>query len=105
MFTKDSANALGEAFRIYDNKTARLVSNLTVDGHLDVCVGASPSKIDSHSNQQGYTAVTELHSQPPWISKLEFITTHPTPRSSYSLKVQSILNLTLATKQLYIINH
>ena len=35
-FTKDSTNALGEAFRIYDNKTARFVSNLTINGNLDV---------------------------------------------------------------------
>ena len=31
-FTKDSTGALGGAFRIYDNKTARFVSNLTVYG-------------------------------------------------------------------------
>ena len=53
---------------------------------LNVGAGATSSKIDSHSNQQGYTAVTELHSQAPWISKLEFITTHPTPQSFIFLK-------------------
>ena len=31
-FTKDSTGALGEAFRIYHNKTARFVFNLTVHG-------------------------------------------------------------------------
>ena len=71
-----------------DNLLANKVSttgDAALTGNLDVGVGASSSKIDAHSNQQGYTAVTELHSQSPWISKLEFITTHPTPRSFKSL--------------------
>ena len=54
---------------------------LYVTGNLNVGVGATTSKVDAHSNQQGYTAATELHSQSPWISKLEFVTTHPIPRS------------------------
>ena len=73
----------------------------SIDGNLDVGVGATSSKIDSPSNQQGFTAVTEPHSQSPWISKLEFISTHPSPRSFIFLKVQSILNLTLTTKQIH----
>ena len=42
----------------------------SISGNLNVGVGATSSKIDPHSNQQGYTAVTEIHSQSPWISKL-----------------------------------
>ena len=62
------------------------VCNVLFGGNLDVGVGATSSKVDSNSNQQVFTAVTEIHSQPPWISKLEFITTHPTPRSFIFLK-------------------
>ena len=51
------------------------------DGNLAVGVGASSSEIDVHCNQQGYTGYTELHCQSPWIFKLEFISTHSTPRS------------------------
>ena len=72
-----------------------ICKDTSISGNLDVGVGATSSKIGSHSNQQGYTAVTEIRSQSPWISELEFITTHPTPRSY----------VTLATKQLYIINN
>ena len=71
---------------IYDNKIARFASNLTINGNLDVGVGPTSSKSDSHSNQQGYTAVVEIHSQSPWIGKLEFISTHPTPRFFIFLK-------------------
>ena len=55
--------------------------NVALTGNLDVGVDASSSKSDAHCNQQGYTGYTELHSQSPWISKIEFISTHPTPRS------------------------
>ena len=68
-----------------DNKVT-IYKDTTVSGHLDVGVGASSSKIDTHSNQQGYTAVIELHSQSPWISKLGFLTAHPTPRPLIFLK-------------------
>ena len=60
--------------------------NVALTGNLDVGVDSSLSKIDAHSNQQGYTAVTELHSQSPWTSKLECISTHPTPWSFIFLK-------------------
>ena len=59
---------------------------MVIDGNLDIGVGATSSNIDSHSSQQGYTAVTGIHSQSPWIRKPEFITTHPSPRSFISLK-------------------
>ena len=60
--------------------------DVSISGNLDVGVDASSSKVDVHCNQHGYTAVTELHSQSPWISKLEFLSTHPTPRSFIFLK-------------------
>ena len=68
-----------------DNKV-NIYKDTTIIGNLEVGVGATSSKIVSHSNQQGFTAVTELHSQSPWTSKLEFITTHPTLLSFIFLK-------------------
>ena len=70
----------GEGLWIYDN------GNTTVSGNLDVGVDASSSEIDVHCNQQGYTGYTEVHCQSPWTSKLEFISTHPTPWSFIYLK-------------------
>ena len=61
-------------------------SSAGLHGKLDVGSGAVSSEIDVHSNQQGHTAVIELHSQSPWISKIEFTTTHPTPSSCILLK-------------------
>ena len=58
-----------------------IYKDTTVSGILNVGVGATSSKIKAHSTQQGDTGHIELHSQSPWIFKLEFITTHPTPRS------------------------
>ena len=63
-----------------------IYKDTTINGNLDVGVGATSSKIGSHSNQQGFTAVTEIHSQSQWISKLELISTHPTLRSFIFLK-------------------
>ena len=42
--------------------TLKPTGDAVISGYLDVGVGASSSEIDSHSNQQGYTAVAELHS-------------------------------------------
>ena len=53
-----------------DNQV-NIYKDTTINGILDVGVSASSSTIDAHSNQQGYAAITELHSQSPWINKLE----------------------------------
>ena len=79
--------------------------NVVIDGDLDVGVDASSSNIDAHCDQQGYTAVTELHSQSPWISKFGLITTHPTPRSFIFLKGSIYFEFNANNKRLYIINH
>ena len=75
-----------EVYMYIGNDIVYIHGDTATGGHLDVGVGATSSKIDSHSNQQDYTAVTELHSQSPWTSKLEFISTHPSPRSFIFLK-------------------
>ena len=59
-FTKGSTNALGEAFRIYGNKTARFASNLTINGNLDVGVGETMSKVKAHVNHAGNTGFIEI---------------------------------------------
>ena len=59
-FNKDSTNALGEAFRIYDNKAARFASNLTINGKLDVVVGETMSKVTAHVNHAGNTGFIEI---------------------------------------------
>ena len=79
-----------ELSAIYYSKAETIKVSTTgvapIAGNLNVGFGASSSKNDVHCSQQGDTAVTELNSQSPWISKLEIITTHPTPRFFISLK-------------------
>ena len=76
----DATNAL----TVYQN------GDTTISGNSNVGVGATSLKIKVHSTQQGYTGHIELHSQSPWIFKLEFITTHPTPRPFIFQKKGSI---------------
>ena len=77
--------------------TIKPTGDVSISGNLDVGAGASSSKTDPHSNQQGSTAVTEIHSQSPWANKIEFITTHPTPRSF--IRAISIIRISDIRKQ------
>ena len=66
-FTKDSTNALGEAFRIYDNKTARFASNSTVNGNLDVGSSQAQTSIKAYVNHAGYQSNTQIEAR--WRSE------------------------------------
>ena len=66
-FTKDSTNALGEAFRIYDNKIARFASNLTINGNLDVGSSQAQTSIKAYVNQAGYQGNIQIEAR--WRSE------------------------------------
>ena len=66
-FTKDSTNALGEACRMYDNKTARSASNLTVNVNLDVGAGAAQTSIKAHVDHAGYQGNIQIEAR--WRSE------------------------------------
>ena len=52
---------LGEAFGIYDNKTARFVSNLTISGSLDVGGNVDTTKINLTSNDPNDSPLVITH--------------------------------------------
>ena len=76
-FTKDSTNALGEAFRIYANKTARFASNLTINGHLDVGPSQAKTSIKAYVNHAGHQSNVEIEAR--WNSQgfIHFNNTNP----------------------------
>ena len=75
-FTKDSTGALGEAFRIYANKTARFASNSAINVNLDVGVGAASSLAKAHVNHEGSTGSLQLEARWRNQSFLSFDTTY-----------------------------